>query len=79
MPSKPPFHFHFRIFLISFSLAFLYVYIVAPERRAIIKYPTPFNSKKVIYHDKIDNCYIYESQKVECPVDPTKIKAQPVV
>jgi hypothetical protein len=76
-----PFKFHFPIFLMSFSLAFLYVYLVAPERKALIKYPTPFNSKKLIYHNNNthDECYMYESSKVDCPHDPTKISIQPVI
>jgi len=83
MPQEP-FKFHFTIFLLSFSLAFLYVYIIGPERKAIIKYPTPFNSKNLIYHNTSGNhddkdCYMYESNKIDCPIDPTKITLQPVV
>jgi hypothetical protein len=73
-----PFKFHFPIFLVSFAIAFLYVYIVGPERKAIIKYPTPFNSKNLVYHND-NNCYIYEATKVECPADTSKIVPQPVV
>jgi hypothetical protein len=76
---QPPFEFHFPIFLISFSLAFLYVYVIGPERKAIIKYPTPFNSAKLIYKDAANNCFVYESKKVDCPQDPKKITPQPVV
>jgi hypothetical protein len=81
MAQQKTFQFHFPIFLISFSIAFLYVYIVGPERKAIIKYPTPFNSKNVLYHNSKSNtdCYMYESTKVDCPSDPTKITTQPVV
>jgi hypothetical protein len=74
-----PFKFHFPIFLIAFSIAFLYVYIVGPERKAILKYPTPFNYKNLIYHDAVDNCYTYIATKVDCPTDPSKITPQPVV
>jgi hypothetical protein len=73
------FEFHFPLFLIAFSLGFLYVYAIGPERKAIIKYPTPFNSGKLIYKDSANNCFIYESKKVVCPEDSKKITQQPVV
>lgn len=72
------FKFHFPIFLISFSIGLLYIYIAGPERKAIIKYPTPFNSK-IVYKDNANNCYIYESKKVSCTENPTKTIPQPVV
>ena len=72
------FKFNFPIFLISFSIGLLYVYIIGPERKAIIKYPTPFNSN-TLYKDKANNCYIYESKKVSCTENPTKTIPQPVV
>ena len=79
MSSSQPFKFHFSIFLISFVIAFLYVYIIGPERKEIVKYPTPFNSKNLIYRDNADNCFIYESKKVDCTKNPTKVIPQPVV
>ena len=72
------FKFNFPIFLISFSIGLLYVYIIGPERKAIIKYPTPFNSN-TLYKDNANNCYIYESKKVSCTENPTKTIPQPVV
>jgi hypothetical protein len=73
------FEFHFPIFLIAFSVGFLYVYVIGPERKAIIKYPTPFNSGNLIYKDSANNCFVYKSNKVKCPEDLTKITQQPVV
>jgi len=45
------FRYRLVIFLISFSVGILYVYMVTPHRRAIVKYPTPFNAGKVVYKD----------------------------
>lgn len=72
------FKFNFPIFLIAFSLGLLYIYIIGPERKAIIKYPTPYNNN-VIYKDNANNCYVYESKKVSCTENPTKVIPQPVV
>jgi hypothetical protein len=61
-------------FLIAFAIGLFYTYITAPEPQIVIKYPTPFNAGRVTYIDKNDVCYKYQMQKVECPVDRTKIK-----
>ena len=81
MSSNKPFQFYFPIFLICFSVGLLYVYVIGPERKAIIKYPTPFNAKSLVYHDKLskDECYMYTTDQVDCPSDPKKITKQPTV
>jgi len=55
------------VFVLFFSLGLLYVYIFTPQKKVIIKYPTPYNSGKFVYKDPTDNsCYIYESKEVPC-------------
>jgi hypothetical protein len=73
-----PFKFNIPIFILAFSLGFLYVYLFGPTHKVIIKYPTPFNANNLIYHDTTGDCYKYTPKKVECPDDPTKITEQPV-
>lgn len=58
------------IFLVCFSVGMLYVYAITPKKRAIIKYPTPFNAGKIVYKDKTDgSCYKYKAEQIDCPVD----------
>jgi len=75
-----PFKFNLPIFILAFALGFLYVYLFNPSHKVIIKYPTPFNSNKLIYHDSNGvDCYKYTATQVECPDDASKITQQPVV
>lgn len=63
------FRYRLVIFLVCFSLGILYVYMVTPHRRAIVKYPTPYNAGKVVYKDETDGtCYKYKAQQTDCPV-----------
>lgn len=58
------------IFLICFSVGMLYVYAVTPTKRAIVKYPTPYNAGKIIYKDETDGtCYKYKAEQTDCPVN----------
>ena len=80
MPNpKAPFKFHFPIFIVSFLIAFLYVYYIGPARKDVIKYPTPYNYNTLIYRDSSENCFIYEPTKVSCTANPMKTIPQPVV
>jgi len=43
--------------------------MVTPHRRAIVKYPTPYNAGKIVYKDETDGtCYKYKAQQTDCPV-----------
>ena len=62
------FRYRLIIFLVCFSLGMLYVYMITPHRRAIVKYPTPFNAGKIVYKDEQDGtCYRYKAQQTDCP------------
>ena len=65
-------------FFVSLAVGLLIVYVFAPPPQLIVKFPSPFNAGKVVYKDKSDSCYVYKAESSECPLDPTKIKAQPV-
>ena len=41
-------------------------YIHSPEQKVIYVYPTPENTKKILYKDFADNCYQYKAQVVKC-------------
>ena len=62
------------VFLITLCIGLIYTYYVTPYPQLIVKYPTPFNSGKVIYTDNSGSCYKYKIKKTNCPIDQNKIK-----
>ena len=64
----------FPIFMISLAAGLFMVYITEPKKELIYVYPTPENSKKIQYQDRMGSCYQYESIEVECPKDRTQIE-----
>ena len=65
-------------FFISFAIGILFVYILSPKPEVVVKFPSPYNSGNVVYKDKNDTCYKYQSEKTECPLDGKLIKPQPI-
>ena len=65
-------------FFISLFIGLFCCYITTPVPTIIFKYPTPLNAGKVIYKDKVDTCYIYKANEVQCPKDKTKIKSHKI-
>jgi hypothetical protein len=61
------------IFIISLSLGLLFAYLTAKTPRIIYKYPTPYNSGKIVYTDSVGNCYKYKAREMTCPKDIKKI------
>ncbi len=53
-------------FLISFSFGLFYSYLTFPEKRIILRHPTPNNAGKIIYRDNSDNCFKYMAKEVKC-------------
>lgn len=66
-------------FFIAFAVGILYCYISSPKPKLIMKFPSPYNAGKVVYSDKADNCYKYKADKVDCPIDKSVIKDQPII
>lgn len=54
------------MFLISFLLGILYMYLSKPELKVIQISPTPDNCDKVLYRDQADTCYKYKAREVPC-------------
>lgn len=67
-------------FFVAFAIGLIFVYFSTPEPTVILKFPSPYNSGKVQYHDKdSDACYHYEAEKQDsCPLDKTLIREQPL-
>jgi len=66
------------IFVISFAIGLLFVYMFGPETKTIYVYPTPENVDKILYKDKANNCFQFEEETIDCPSDPTKITDIPI-
>jgi hypothetical protein len=70
------FRFHIFAFFFAFILGIIYVYLDSPKPKLVIKYPTPYNAKKITYKGLSDECYQLEATQVECTDDAIE---QPIV
>ena len=66
------------VFLISFAVGIFFIYILGPEMKTIMIYPTPENVDKILFKDKADNCFYFEESEVECPRDDSLISRIPI-
>lgn len=66
------------IFLISFAIGLLFIYLMGPEMKTIYVYPSPENVDKVLFKDKAENCFYFEEENVECPKDEKLISKIPI-
>lgn len=60
------FKFNFIAFIIAFAVGIFYVYISTPKPKIVIKYPTPYNSTKIVYRNDNDVCYKYDVEEIKC-------------
>lgn len=61
-------------FFITLALGLLFFYVIAPQKRIVIKYPNPENAGKVVYKDSNENCFKFKAQEVTCPKNKDDIK-----
>jgi len=66
------------VFLISFAVGIFFIYILGPEMKTIMIYPSPENVDKILFKDKADNCFSFEETEVECPRDDSLISQIPI-
>lgn len=66
------------VFLISFAIGILFIYLMGPEMKTIYIYPSPENVDKVLFKDKAENCFYFEEENVECPKDENLISKIPI-
>ena len=67
-----------RVFIISFAIGLLVVYMTSPDQRIIRVYPTPENVDLMLYRDKANQCFAFEHTEVKCPMNPLEISTIPV-
>lgn len=66
------------IFLISFAIGLLFIYLIGPEMKTIYIYPSPESVHKVLFKDKAENCFYFEQEIVDCPKDEHLISQIPI-
>ncbi len=54
------------VFIISFLVGIIYVFLSKPEMKVVYINPTPDNCNTHIYQDKSDNCFKYIAEEVNC-------------
>ena len=69
---------HVPVFLSSFVLGLLCIFIVGPEIKTIYKYPSPSNYQDILYKDHTDQCFQFKPVETTCPINPLNIKSVPV-
>jgi len=65
------------VFILSFALGVFCVYMVVPDTRSIIVYPTPENVSLLQYRDATGNCFQIKETVVDCPTDTKEISKVP--
>lgn len=53
-------------FIVSLFVGILILYVIHPEPKIIIRYPTIDNMSKTVYKDDNGTCYNYKKTEVEC-------------
>ena len=57
---------HLPLFIISFSIGVLLVYLHAPNKQIIVVYPNNDRLDKIQYKDKANTCYNINANKTNC-------------
>lgn len=68
----------FKIFLASFIIGLIFVYLWGPETKKIYVYPSPSNYEKIQYKDKTEQCFEFKPIETKCPINPFSVKTVPV-
>jgi len=66
------------IFIISFLIGMVYIYISSPPTRSILIYPTVDNVNKFQYIDKAENCFSFDAKEAKCPFNTGPLKTIPI-
>lgn len=66
------------VFIISFAVGMLFVYLHNENRRTVFVYPTPENVDLLEYRDATGHCFHFTQTEVKCPADSqiAKLPAQ---
>ena len=67
-----------HVFLISFVIGLLFIYITGPEIKTVYVYPSPQNYLNTQYKDNVNQCFQYKPVETNCPINPFSIKTVPI-
>lgn len=65
-------------FLISFAIGLFFIYILGPEMKSVMIYPSPENVNKILFQDNAENCFSFQQKEVECPNDSSLLSSIPI-
>jgi len=68
----------FPIFIISFIIGLIFIYMMYENRTTIYVYPTPDNTETLLFKDQVDNCYKFSSSETKCPFMQSSIHKIPI-
>lgn len=68
----------FKIFIASFLIGLLFLYLMGPDRKKVYVYPSPETINKAIFQDNTKRCFLYKEENVECPMNKKDISIIPV-
>jgi hypothetical protein len=66
------------VFLISFAIGLFVVYILGPQNKEVMIYPSPENTNTYLFKDNADNCFTFEQQEVKCNFKLSDILSIPI-
>jgi len=66
------------VFLVSFAIGLLFIYIIGPETKTIYMFPNPQTYMNIQYKDDTDQCFEFKPTETKCPLNPLQIKTVPV-
>ncbi len=67
-------------FFLAFFIGLLLVFLLAPEKKVIYKFPSPDNVGIIVYSNEDGTCYKYDAERVKCrDFDKDDIMDQPII
>jgi len=66
------------LFILSFMIGLVYIYLSNPPQRSILIYPTVDNNNNFQYKDKADNCFTFVAKEQKCPFNTGPLKKIPI-
>ena len=68
----------FKIFIASFLIGLLFLYLMGPQNKKVYVYPSPQTIDRAIFKDKAEQCFLYKEENVDCPTNKKDISVIPV-
>jgi hypothetical protein len=68
----------FKIFIASFLIGLLFLYLMGPQNKKVYVYPSPQTVDRAIFQDKAGQCFLYKEENVDCPTNKKEISVIPV-